>query len=67
MPFTSENAFLMRQRACGLRRAAFWRALGFPNLVLARAARQRKVRERQLQAKKEAALRPYLESIRDDL
>ncbi len=31
----------MSARSHGLRRAAFWRALGFPNLVLARAARQR--------------------------
>jgi hypothetical protein len=27
----------MRARSHGLRRAQFWRALGFPNLVLARA------------------------------
>ena len=31
-----------RSRGAGLKRAAFWRKLGFPNLVLARAARAKK-------------------------
>jgi hypothetical protein len=39
MPFNFENALPARQRMCGLHRAAFWRQLGFPNLVLARKAR----------------------------
>jgi hypothetical protein len=33
----------------GLHRAAFWRQLGFPNLVLARAALANKVRQRKLE------------------
>ena len=41
MPFTPENAKAMRARSHGLRRAAFWRAQGFPNLVLVREARAR--------------------------
>jgi hypothetical protein len=38
-----EGARRAFNRLCGLHRAAFWRELGFPNLVLARAALARKV------------------------
>jgi hypothetical protein len=40
VPFTPENAKAMRARSHGLRRAEFWRALGFPNIELANAARR---------------------------
>ena len=33
------GAFIAYQRNAGLHRAAYWRRLGFPNLVLARKAR----------------------------
>ena len=46
MPFTSETALSSLNRWKGRRRAAFWRKLGFPNLVLARAAKARKREER---------------------
>lgn len=51
MPFNSSEAgYLARCRLGGLhggpRRAAFWRELGWPNLVLARAAKARKRQER---------------------
>jgi len=39
MPFTSETGFSAYQRNATLLRNAYWRALGYPNLVLARAAR----------------------------
>ena len=43
MPFNSETGYLARCRLHGLlggpKRAAFWRELGFPNLVGARKAR----------------------------
>lgn len=41
MPFNSETARKARQVLHGQGRAAFWRELGFPNLVLAHAARRR--------------------------
>jgi len=37
-----DGALAARNRLGGLHRAAFWRALGFPNLVRARAAKARK-------------------------
>ena len=40
MPFTSLTGYRARCRLAGLRRAAFWRELGFPNLKLANAARR---------------------------
>jgi len=46
MPFNSRTALAARNRLGGLHRAAFWRELGFPNLVLARAAKARKREER---------------------
>ena len=72
MPFTCENAKSMRARSHGLRRAAFWRALGFPNLVLARAVRQRNLalsvrKKAYLQGKKRAGLDALLNITRDDL
>lgn len=39
---SSDRARRMRARLNGRKRAAFWRALGFPNLVLAREALRRK-------------------------
>jgi hypothetical protein len=57
----------MRARSHGLRRAAFWRALGFPNLVLARARRAELRAQRKLEKAKAALLRPFFESTRDDL
>jgi hypothetical protein len=62
----------MRAKLGGLRRAAFWRSLGFPNLARARAARQRNLaRKREekarLQAQKRAGLPVFLNSTRDDL
>jgi hypothetical protein len=72
VPFTSDNAYSMRQRWHGLHRAAFWRALGFPNLVLARAARQRNLARRREQkaradAETKAGLYAFLNSSRQDL
>ena len=48
------------------KRAAFWRSLGFPNLVLARAARARQREERLKRARFERAraLNPF--AIPDD-
>ena len=49
----SYSAYLARCRLGGLKggpkRAAFWRALGFSNLVLARAAKAEKRRQRKLE------------------
>jgi hypothetical protein len=71
VPFTSDNAYSMRQRWHGLHRAAFWRALGFPNLVLARAARERNLARQQQKARAEAeakaALYAFLNSSCEDL
>jgi hypothetical protein len=70
--FTSDNAYSMRQRWHGLHRAACWRALGFPHLVLARSARQRNLARRREQkaraeAEAKAALYAFLNSFREDL
>jgi hypothetical protein len=46
MPFNSRTALAVRNRLGGLHRAAFWRELGFPNLVLARAAKAKKREQR---------------------
>lgn len=52
MPFTAENAASIaryaRSQRHGLNRAAFWRSLGFPNCVLARAAKAEKARLKKL-------------------
>ena len=57
----SHAAYLARCRLGGLKggpkRAAFWRALGFSNLVLARAAKAEKRRLRLLEEWKREALR----------
>jgi len=39
MPFDSRSGLRAFQRLCGLRRAAYWRSLGWPNLKRATAAR----------------------------
>ena len=68
MPFTSDNAYSMRARGGGLARARFWRAQGFPNLVLAREAKKRYAEQRKLEAAKVKAqnqLRKALESTGD--
>jgi hypothetical protein len=57
MPFTSETGFIAYQRNAGLHRAAYWRTLGFPNLVLARAALANKVRLRRLKEWKRQELK----------
>jgi len=72
VPFTPDNAYSMRQRWHGLHRAAFWRALGFPNLVLARAARRRNLaRKREEKARAQAEVKSglpaFLNSSREDL
>jgi hypothetical protein len=48
MPFDDDPDFARYcfNRMCGLHRAAFWRTQGFPNLVLARAAKAEKRRLR---------------------
>ena len=46
----------------GLHRAAYWRALGFPNLVKARAAKARYRRER-LQLEEARQRSPYAEEF----
>ena len=47
MPFTdSQSGYRGRCTLGGLRRAAFWAAQGWPNLVLARAAKAGKRQER---------------------
>jgi hypothetical protein len=48
MPFTTETARAARARSHGLRRAAYWRALGWPNLQKAwkvRAAKRRALQD----------------------
>ena len=60
----------MRARLGGLKRAAFWRALGFPNMALARAAaarnrEARKLEKARLEAEAKAQIQAYKESTRD--
>jgi hypothetical protein len=68
----SEAARFIRCQFAGRCRAAYWRALGFPNLVRARErlaqirAGRRRDQERQ-QVQERAGLRAFLESTRDDL
>ena len=69
MLFDRAAACKARSRKGGLRRAAFWRALGFPNLVLARAKWKQMREERAQQQKREYAQsrnRTMLDSTRDD-
>ena len=59
MPFTHENGLSCRNRGAGRKRAAFWRALGFTNLVLARKARWKgHVRKSELKRQREGLLEP---------
>lgn len=59
MPFTHENGYACRCRGAGLARAAYWRALGFPNLVLARKARWKDhVKKSELKRQREGLLEP---------
>jgi hypothetical protein len=60
MPFTRETARKARARSHGLHRAAFRRALGWPNLQRARMVHQLNASERRL-SKVEAML-PELQS-----
>jgi hypothetical protein len=66
MPFNSRTALAARNRLGGLHRAAFWRALGFPNLVRARAALANKVRLRRLEEWKREELRRTPYALLDD-
>ena len=59
-------ALAARNRLGGLHRAAFWRALGFPNLVLARAAKTKKRRQRKLEEWKREELRRTPYALLDD-
>jgi len=59
MPFTSETALSSLNRWKGQHRAAFWRKLGFPNLVRARAALANKVRLRRLEEWKARRAQAY--------
>lgn len=68
----SEKHRFLRYRMMGQRRAAFWRALGFPNLVRARARAaelraQRVAKEQQAAAERADHLDAFMESTRDDL
>jgi len=60
------KALAARNRLGGLHRAAFWRALGFPNLVRARAALANKVRLRGLEEWKREELRRTPYALLDD-
>ena len=52
MGFTSITGKSARSRQGGKKRAAFWRALGWPNLKLATEARLRKQAKARLEGKK---------------
>lgn len=56
-PFAGESALSSLNRWKGRRRAAFWRSLGFPNLVRARDAKAEKRRLRRLKEWKRKELR----------
>jgi len=66
----SHAAYLARCRLGGLKggpkRAAFWRSLGFPNLVLARAAKANKRRQRLLEQWKQKELKRTPFAILDE-
>jgi len=53
---TSDDGRRGFQRLCGLHRAAYWRALGFPNLALARAARARNLAGKRMEEAKADAM-----------
>ena len=61
-----DRAFIAYQRNAGLHRAAFWRTHGFPNLVLARAAKAEKRRRRKLEEWKRQELRRTPFALLDD-
>jgi len=61
-----DHALTARDRLGGLHRAAFWRKLGFPNLVRARAALANKVRLRRLEEWKREELRRMPFALLDD-
>jgi len=72
----SERCRLAHYSRLGKARAEFWRALGFPNLLKARAVLKQRRDERKIakaeaeaRAKVEAShqLRAFMESTRDDL
>jgi hypothetical protein len=50
---TSAQGRSLRAKRAGLKRAAYWRAQGFPNLVLARAAKEAKRQRAQARAAEE--------------
>jgi hypothetical protein len=52
----------MRARLGGLRRAEYWRRLGFPNLTLARARKAEKQAERKEIARQRTEVRIELEN-----
>ena len=66
MLFTSETALSSLNRWKGRRRAAFWRSIGFPNLVLARAAKAEKRRLRLLEEWKREELQRTPFAILDE-
>lgn len=67
----SYGAFIARCKrggyAGGPKRAAFWRQLGFPNLVLARAAKAKKREQRLAVERKREALKRNPFAMLDDL
>jgi hypothetical protein len=65
-PLSSKAARDAFNRMCGLKRAAFWRAQNFPNLVLARAAKAEKRRLRLLEEWKRQELRRTPFALLDD-
>lgn len=70
MPFTSDSGKFYRRRLAGLRRAAFWKALGNPNLVLARAkhsenARLRREAKALVELERKSGQRALLDSDRE--
>jgi hypothetical protein len=60
------SALAARNRLGGLHRAAFWRELGFSNLVLARAAKANKRRLRLLEEWRQQELRRTPFAILDE-
>ena len=60
------SALAARNRLGGLHRAAFWRKLGFPNLMRARAALANKVRLRRLEEWKREELQRTPFALLDD-
>jgi len=57
---------MARNRLGGLHRAAFWRSLGFPNLVRARDAKAEKRRQRRLEEWKQQELKRTPFALLDD-